>query len=114
MDNIIASKLYRPGSVCYVSKSGGMSNKLNNILSIVTNGTYKGIVIGGDRYPGTTFINHLLRYEADPESKMLVLLVRLVVSKSTVSSRLSRAAKIKKPIVAWAISTCTKMFTTEL
>ena len=25
-DNIVMSKLYRPGSVCYVSKSGGMSN----------------------------------------------------------------------------------------
>jgi len=74
MDNIIASKLYRPGSVGYVSKSGGMSNELNNILSIVTNGTYEGIAIGGDRYPGSTFIDHLLRYERDTECKMLVLL----------------------------------------
>jgi len=47
MDNIIASKLYRPGSVGYVSKSGGMSNELNNILSLYTNGTYEGIAIGG-------------------------------------------------------------------
>ena len=30
LDNIIMSKLYRPGSVAYVSKSGGMSNELNN------------------------------------------------------------------------------------
>ncbi|KAG6804749.1 hypothetical protein H0H93_006933, partial [Arthromyces matolae] len=37
MDNIISSKLYRAGSVGYVSKSGGMSNELNNILSLVTN-----------------------------------------------------------------------------
>ncbi|KAH9992303.1 ATP-citrate synthase [Russula vinacea] len=74
MDNIIASKLYRPGSVGYVSKSGGMSNELNNILSLYTNGTYEGIAIGGDRYPGTTFIDHLLRYEEDPECKLLVLL----------------------------------------
>jgi hypothetical protein len=33
MDNIIAFKPYHPG---YVSKSGGMSNELNNVLSIVT------------------------------------------------------------------------------
>jgi hypothetical protein len=56
MDNIISSKLYRAGSVGYVSKSGGMSNELNNILSYTTNGTYEGIAIGGDRYPGSTFI----------------------------------------------------------
>lgn len=36
MDNILASKLYRAGSVAYVSKSGGMSNELNNILSLST------------------------------------------------------------------------------
>ncbi|RXW14274.1 hypothetical protein EST38_g11583 [Candolleomyces aberdarensis] len=46
MDNTIASKLYHPSSVGYVSKLGGMSNDLN-ILSIVTNGTYEGIAIGG-------------------------------------------------------------------
>ena len=62
MDNIIRSKLYRPGSVAYVSRSGGMSNELNNIINIHTNGVFEGVAIGGDRYPGTTFIDHLLRY----------------------------------------------------
>ena len=62
MDNIIRSKLYRPGSVAYVSRSGGMSNELNNIISLHTNGVYEGVAIGGDRYPGTTFMDHLLRY----------------------------------------------------
>lgn len=33
IDNIINSKLYRSGSVGYVSKSGGMSNELNNLLA---------------------------------------------------------------------------------
>ncbi|KAG1239851.1 hypothetical protein G6F68_018231 [Rhizopus microsporus] len=74
MDNIVSSKLYRAGSVGYVSKSGGMSNELNNIVSRTTDGVYEGVAIGGDRYPGSTFIDHLLRYEADPNCKMLVLL----------------------------------------
>ncbi|KIL56005.1 hypothetical protein M378DRAFT_17466 [Amanita muscaria Koide BX008] len=51
MENFISSKLYRPGSVGYVSKSGGMSNELSNMLSLFTHGT---IAIGGDRYPGST------------------------------------------------------------
>ncbi|KAJ2923249.1 hypothetical protein H1R20_g13845, partial [Candolleomyces eurysporus] len=50
MDNIVASKLYRPSSVGYVSKSGGTSNE-HNILTILT---YEGIAIGSDRFPGTT------------------------------------------------------------
>ena len=33
IDNIIASRLHRPGSVAFVSKSGGLLNELNNIIS---------------------------------------------------------------------------------
>ena len=51
-----------------------MSNELNNIISRNSDGVYEGIAIGGDRYPGTTFMDHLRRYQADPEAKMLVLL----------------------------------------
>ncbi|OJA19918.1 hypothetical protein AZE42_03768 [Rhizopogon vesiculosus] len=114
MDNIIASKLYRPGSVGYVSKSGGMSNELNNILSLVTNGTYEGIAIGGDRYPGSTFIDHLLRYEADPACKMLVLLGEVGGVEEYRVIDAVKSGQIKKPIVAWAIGTCASMFTTEV
>ena len=114
MDNIIASKLYRPGSVGYVSKSGGMSNELNNILSLYTNGTYEGIAIGGDRYPGSTFIDHLLRYEQDPECKMLVLLGEVGGIEEYRVIDAVKEGKITKPIVAWAIGTCAKMFTTEV
>jgi hypothetical protein len=35
---------------------------------------YQGVAIGGDRYPGTRFIDHLQRYNDDPNVKMLVLL----------------------------------------
>ena len=101
MYNIIASKLYRPGSVGYVSKSGGMSNELNNILSIVIKGTYKGVAIGGDCYSETTFIDHLLRYEADPECKMLVLLSEVSGIEEYRVIEAVKSGKIKKPIVAW-------------
>ncbi len=62
MDNILHSKLYRPGSVAYVSRSGGMSNELNNIISQTANGVFEGVAIGGDKYPVSTFMDHLLRY----------------------------------------------------
>jgi len=114
MDNILASKLYRAGSVAYVSKSGGMSNELNNILSLTTNGTYEGIAIGGDRYPGTTFIDHLLRYEADDNVKMLVLLGEVGGIEEYKVIEAVQKGVIKKPIIAWAIGTCAKMFTSEV
>jgi ATP citrate (pro-S)-lyase len=114
MDNIISSKLYRAGSVGYVSKSGGMSNELNNILSLTTNGVYEGIAIGGDRYPGSTFIDHLLRYENDPECKLLVLLGEVGGIEEYRVIEAVKSGVIKKPIVAWAIGTCAKMFSTEV
>nr|CAD7407331.1 unnamed protein product [Timema poppensis] len=114
MDNILHSKLYRPGSVAYVSRSGGMSNELNNIISKSTNGVLEGVAIGGDRYPGTTFMDHLLRYQADPEVKMIVLLGEVGgVEEYEVCEALQNNI-LTKPLVAWCIGTCAAMFTSEV
>ena len=55
MGNIIRAKLYRPGSVGLVSKSGGMVNEFFNIISRTTDGIYEGVSIGGDAYPDQLF-----------------------------------------------------------
>lgn len=114
MDNIVASKLYRPGSVAYVSKSGGMSNELNNIIANTTDGVYEGVAIGGDRYPGTTFIDHMLRYQADPHCKILVLLGEVGGVEEYRVIEAVKSGIITKPIVAWAIGTVAGMLKTEV
>eukprot|EP00050_Salpingoeca_kvevrii_P006445 m.289422 g.289422 ORF g.289422 m.289422 type:complete len:1078 (+) comp12131_c0_seq1:124-3357(+) len=114
IDNIISSKLYRPGSVAYVSRSGGMSNELNNIVSRNTNGVYEGVAIGGDRYPGSTFIDHLYRYEADPGAKMLILLGEVGGVEEYEICEALKAGRITKPIVAWCIGTCGSLFSSEV
>merc|ERR1711881_289917 len=103
MDNIIRSKLYRPGSVAYVSRSGGMSNELNNIVSLHTNGVYEGVAIGGDRYPGTTFMDHLLRYEHDEQVKMMVVLGEVGGTEEYQICEAIETNQIRKPIVVWCI-----------
>jgi len=114
IDNIISSKLYRPGSVAYVSRSGGMSNELNNIISRNSDGVYEGIAIGGDRYPGTTFIDHILRYEANPAIKMIVLLGEVGgIDEYEICDAL-KAKKITKPLIGWCMGTCAKMFPYEV
>ena len=114
MDNIVASKLYRPGSVAYVSKSGGMSNELNNIISQNSDGVYEGIAIGGDRYPGTTFIDHMLRYQDDPNTKILLLLGEVGGVEEYRVIEAVKSGRITKPIVAWAIGTVAGMLKTEV
>jgi len=114
LDNIIASKLHRPGSVAYVSKSGGLSNELNNIIAMNTDGVYEGVAIGGDRYPGSTFIQHIMRYEKNPDVSMIVLLGEVGGADEYVVVDALKKGKIKKPLVAWCIGTCSKVFPAEV
>merc|ERR1719265_2722398 len=103
IENIIMGKLYRPGSVAYVSRSGGMSNELNNIVCRSTNGVHEGVAVGGDRYPGTRFLDHLLRYQANPSVKMMVLLGEVGgVDEYEVLDAVNDG-RLTKPIIAWCV-----------
>jgi succinyl-CoA synthetase alpha subunit len=110
IDNIIESRLHRPGSVAFVSKSGGLLNELNNIVSRNSDGVYEGVAIGGDLYPGSTFIDHVMRYQADPEVAMIVLLGEVGGKDEYEVADALKKREITKPLVAWCIGTCSKMF----
>uniref|UniRef100_W5JYI4 ATP-citrate synthase n=1 Tax=Astyanax mexicanus TaxID=7994 RepID=W5JYI4_ASTMX len=114
LDNILASKLYRPGSVAYVSRSGGMSNELNNIISRTTDGVYEGVAIGGDRYPGSVFMDHVLRYQDSPEVKMIVVLGEIGGTEEYKICQGIKEGRINKPVVCWCIGTCATMFSSEV
>ncbi|XP_013863073.1 ATP-citrate synthase [Austrofundulus limnaeus] len=114
LDNILASKLYRPGSVAYVSRSGGMSNELNNIISRTTDGVYEGVAIGGDRYPGSTFMDHVLRYQDTPGIKMIVVLGEIGGTEEYKICQGIKEGRISKPVVCWCIGTCATMFASEV
>ncbi|OEH76284.1 ATP-citrate synthase isoform x3 [Cyclospora cayetanensis] len=114
LENIMNAKLYRPGSVGFVTKSGGMLNELNNILSVVTNGACEAIAIGGDRFPGTSMLQHLLRFEQDPEVKMLMMLGEVGGSVEYEVAAALKDRRIRKPLVAWCVGTCAPMLSTEV
>lgn len=77
VENLVACGLHAPGSVGFVSKSGGMSNEMYNVLARATDGLYEGIAIGGDSFPGSTLSDHALRFQAIPDIKMIVVLGEL-------------------------------------
>ncbi|MDD4580316.1 MAG: citrate/2-methylcitrate synthase [Methanothrix sp.] len=106
IENIIASKLYRPGSVGFVSKSGGMLNEAFNIISRNSDGIFEGVAIGGDRYPGSTMLDHILRYEANPAIKMIACLGELGGEDEYRIIRALQEKKVTKPLVAWVTGTC--------
>ncbi|HQE97082.1 MAG TPA: citrate/2-methylcitrate synthase, partial [Methanothrix sp.] len=106
IENIIASKLYRPGCVGFVSKSGGMLNEAFNIISRNSDGIYEGVAIGGDRYPGSTMLDHIMRYEVNPAIKMIACLGELGGEDEYRIIRALQQGKITKPLVAWVTGTC--------
>jgi succinyl-CoA synthetase alpha subunit len=114
IENIVESKLHRPGSVGFVSKSGGLSNEAYNIVARSTDGIYEGIAIGGDRFPGTTLLDHLLRYEKNPEIKMLVCLGEVGGSGEYEIVDALKKRRLTKPLVMWVTGTCSKAFKTEV
>ena len=114
IENIIESKLHRPGSVGFVSKSGGLSNEAYNIVARNTDGLYEGIAIGGDTYPGSTLLDHLLRFENIPDIKMLVCLGEVGGNAEYEIAEALKTKKITKPLVIWVTGTCSKAFKTEV
>merc|ERR1719271_748273 len=114
IENITMSKLYRKGSVCYVSKSGGMSNELNNLIARHSDGVCDGVAIGGDRYPGSRFIDHILKYQANPNCKMVVLLGEVGGVDEYEVMEAVKEGKITKPIVAWCLGTAASSFSFDV
>jgi len=114
IENITMSKLYRKGSVCYVSKSGGMSNELNNIIARSSDGVCDGVAIGGDRYPGSRFIDHFLKYEANPDCKMIVMLGEVGGVDEYDVMEAVKSGQITKPVVAWCVGTCASAFSYDV
>merc|ERR1719487_1984812 len=114
IENITMSKLYRKGSVCYVSKSGGMSNELNNLIARHSNGVCDGVAIGGDRYPGSRFMDHILKYQANPDCKIIVMLGEVGGVDEYEVMEAVKNKTITKPLVAWCVGTCAAAFSYDV
>ena len=72
-DNLVLSKLHRPGSFGVITKSGGLSNEIIWICSQFADGITTAIGIGGDAYPGSDFATYLEMFEQDPQTKVVVM-----------------------------------------
>ncbi|XP_022633543.1 ATP-citrate synthase beta chain protein 1-like isoform X2 [Vigna radiata var. radiata] len=109
--NIIHCKLYRPGSVGFVSKSvfefqGETFNELCNIISRVTDGIYEAIAIGGDVCPGSTLSDHVLRFNNIPQIKIMVVVGEEDGCDEYSIVEALKQGKVSKPVVAWVSGRC--------
>ncbi len=109
IENIRLSKLYRPGSVGFVSKSGGMSNEMYFMISQNADGVNEGIAIGGDRFPGSRLIDHIMRFEKNPDIKMIVCLGEIGGLDEYAIVDAKREGRITKPLVMWVTGTSARI-----
>ena len=72
-DAAATRQAYRAGPVGIVSRSGGMMTEIANLLTQSGIGQSTCVSIGGDPIIGTTFVDLLALYEADEETRVLVI-----------------------------------------
>lgn len=126
IENIIDTRLYVPGCVGFVSKSGGMSNELYNTISMACRidgeqrddlaypALNEGIAVGGDSFPGSTLCDHLLRMEKNPDIKFLVALGEVGGDGEYKICEAIKSGEISKPVVMWVMGTCSTLFPGEV
>jgi succinyl-CoA synthetase alpha subunit len=68
-----ARKAYAPGPVGVMSRSGGMTTEISNALTAAGLGQSTAVSIGGDAIIGSTYAELMPLFEADPETKAIVI-----------------------------------------
>ena len=66
-------RAYKAGPVGVISRSGGMMTEIANLLTQSGIGQSTCVSIGGDPIIGSTFLDLLPLYQADPETKVILL-----------------------------------------
>ncbi|XP_022105155.1 ATP-citrate synthase-like [Acanthaster planci] len=114
MDDLVSLRLHRPGSVGLVTRSGGLSIELLVSIAGNTDGLYQGVSVGGGKYTGTSFMDHLMSLEANPDVKILLLLGEFGGCEEHDVCEALRSGQLSKPMVAFCIGECAEEVYTRL
>jgi succinyl-CoA synthetase alpha subunit len=97
---IIAPDITTPGPVGLVSRSGTLTYQIINELSTRGIGQSSCVGIGGDPIVGSSFIDMLERFQADPDTKAVVLIGEIGGDAEERAADFIEA-KMSKPVVAY-------------
>ncbi|HEX2202407.1 MAG TPA: succinate--CoA ligase subunit alpha [Longimicrobium sp.] len=97
---IIPGHITEPGPVGLVSKSGTLTYEVVYKLKGAGIGTTTCVGIGGDPINGTSFIDCLAAFEADPETKAIVMLGEIGGTDEQEAAAFV-SAHMKKPVVGF-------------
>jgi succinyl-CoA synthetase alpha subunit len=94
-------KAFKPGIVGVMSRSGGMTTEICNALSASGLGESTAISIGGDPVIGSTYAELMPLFEADPDTKAIVIYSEPGGTAEAELARWAKEHKSRLPIVAF-------------
>lgn len=94
-------KAFKPGVVGVMSRSGGMTTEICNALSNAGLGESTAVSVGGDPVIGSTYVDLMPLFEADPDTKAIVVYSEPGGSAEAELARWSVGNKSRLPIVAF-------------
>jgi len=97
---IMPAQITRPGSVGVVSRSGTLTYEAVDQLSRLGIGQSSCVGIGGDPVIGTTFVDALRLFEADPETRAVIMIGEIGGSAEETAAEFV-ASHMSKPVVAF-------------
>ncbi len=74
MLGIMPSHIYLPGNVGIVSRSGTLGYEAAAQMKALGIGVTTSVGIGGDPINGSSFLDHMARFEEDPETRAVVMI----------------------------------------
>jgi succinyl-CoA synthetase alpha subunit len=97
---IIPASFFKEGNVGVVSRSGTLTYQIGNELAQRGFGNSSIVGIGGDPVPGSSFIDIIALFEADPETEIIVMSGEIGGSAEEEAAEFI-AANVTKPVVAY-------------
>jgi succinyl-CoA synthetase alpha subunit len=97
---IIPAEIFREGSIGLVSRSGTLTYQIGHELTGLGLGNSTIVGIGGDPVVGSSFIDVLSRFEADPETEVVVMVGEIGGDEEEKAARFI-AAEMTKPVVGY-------------
>jgi succinyl-CoA synthetase alpha subunit len=97
---IMPAQITRPGTVGVVSRSGTLTYEAVDQLSRLGIGQSSCVGIGGDPVIGTSFVDALELFEADPETRAVILIGEIGGNAEETAAGFVKA-KMTKPVVAF-------------
>ncbi len=96
---IIPYSIFKPGPVGFISRSGTLTYEVVSLLTEAGIGQSTCIGIGGDPIIGSTFIDYLKLFEADPGTEAVVMCGEIGGSDEEDAAEYIK--QMKKPVVAF-------------